>query len=149
MQFIFFETRQRLLVVNLNDQSDVSDLLGGFKPVNLRMACEPLMNEFGRLLALTFQSEGQSSFVLQLKQLFREEKWSEIANFQRKVCESILQSALNRKLSPKRRNRWKKFAEDVDIFQKQVESSGAFTFVEGILSFQIDTFYFFNFEEAW
>ena len=117
-----YEVGKRLLVVNLSDQSDVSDLLGGYKPINLKVACEGLMNRFGILLAQTFQTNNNVSFVEKLKKLFRKEKWKEIVNFVLKVCSSVLETDLCRKISPKRRENWKSLQEESQIFNKQTQS---------------------------
>ncbi|KAL0354509.1 UNVERIFIED_CONTAM: Midasin [Sesamum radiatum] len=48
---------QRLTVLNLSQQSDVADLLGGFKPVDARFVCIPLYQEFENLFTNTFSSK--------------------------------------------------------------------------------------------
>ncbi|EZF33372.1 hypothetical protein H101_03059, partial [Trichophyton interdigitale H6] len=45
---------QKLTVVNLSQQSEASDLLGGYKPVNLRSIAIPLVDEFNALFESTF-----------------------------------------------------------------------------------------------
>lgn len=42
---------------NLSQQSDVADLLGGFKPVDARFLCIPLYQEFENLFNKTFSSK--------------------------------------------------------------------------------------------
>lgn len=39
---------------NLSQQSDIADLLGGFKPVDARFVCFPLYKEFENLFTKTF-----------------------------------------------------------------------------------------------
>jgi midasin len=41
-------------VLNLSQQTDSADLLGGFKPVDLRMLCAPLKEQFETLFPKTF-----------------------------------------------------------------------------------------------
>ena len=48
---------RRLLVQNLNQQTDSADFLGGFKPVDLRTACIPLMNTFAQVCLCVRTSE--------------------------------------------------------------------------------------------
>jgi midasin (ATPase involved in ribosome maturation) len=43
----------KLVAVNLSQQSEVGDLLGGFKPVNVRSLAIPLKDEFDDLFAST------------------------------------------------------------------------------------------------
>ena len=42
------------LFQNLSQQSDVADLLGGFKPMDARSICIPLYNEFKFLFSKAF-----------------------------------------------------------------------------------------------
>lgn len=35
VQYLAYQTNHKLVVVNMNNQSDVSDLIGGFKPVDI------------------------------------------------------------------------------------------------------------------
>ena len=47
MQFVY-------LFQNLSQQSDVADLLGGFKPIDAQFVCIPLYKEFENLFSKTF-----------------------------------------------------------------------------------------------
>lgn len=46
-----------LVFQNLSQQSDVADLLGGFKPLNAQFVCIPLYLEFENLFATSFSSK--------------------------------------------------------------------------------------------
>ena len=50
----------KLVVVNLSQQSEVGDLLGGYKPINPRTLAMPMKDEFDDLLRLTFPSRQNS-----------------------------------------------------------------------------------------
>jgi midasin (ATPase involved in ribosome maturation) len=43
-----------LLFQNLSQQSDIADLLGGFKPMDAQFICFPLYKEFEDLFSKTF-----------------------------------------------------------------------------------------------
>ena len=45
------------LFQNLSQQSDVADLLGGFKPMDAKLICLPLYNEFEDLFQKTFSKK--------------------------------------------------------------------------------------------
>ena len=66
---------KRLIVQNLNQQSDSSDFLGGYKPVELRSICVPLMNQFGALFPKTFSRAANKSFLTRIRQAFEDKKW--------------------------------------------------------------------------
>ena len=54
---------QKLTVVNLSQQSEASDLLGGYKPVNLRSIAVPLVDEFNALFESTFSVKKNQKFL--------------------------------------------------------------------------------------
>jgi midasin len=62
-------------VQNLNQQSDSSDFLGGFKPVDLRSVCVPLMNTFGRLFPRTFSRANNADFINRVRSAFEKQEW--------------------------------------------------------------------------
>jgi midasin len=49
IQYLAYQTNHKLVVVNMNNQSDVSDLIGGFKPVDIGFVISPLRIEFEHL----------------------------------------------------------------------------------------------------
>ncbi len=57
IQYIADQLGQRLAVQNMSQQSDSGDLLGGFKPVELRLICAPLKAQFERLFTKCFSKK--------------------------------------------------------------------------------------------
>ena len=53
VQYLAHKTNNKLKVINLNQQSDATDLLGGFKPVEMRTIMFPLREEFEGLFVMT------------------------------------------------------------------------------------------------
>ena len=66
VQFLADRLGARLTVVNLNQQTDASDLLGGFKPVDPRALAQPILE---RLMALLpkVTSEARNASFLQVR----------------------------------------------------------------------------------
>ncbi|KAF6779511.1 hypothetical protein AHF37_00876, partial [Paragonimus kellicotti] len=54
---------RHLHVINLNQQSDSIDLLGGFKPVDMRTLIRPLREKFETLFCRTFRMESNATFL--------------------------------------------------------------------------------------
>ena len=54
---------RRLRVLNLNQQTDSVDLLGGFKPVDSRALVNPLREKFESLFERTFRLEKNRQFL--------------------------------------------------------------------------------------
>ncbi|KAG9243517.1 hypothetical protein BJ878DRAFT_583161 [Calycina marina] len=75
-----------LTAVNLSQQSEVSDLLGGYKPVNIRSLAIPLKEEFEDLFAATGisrKSAENQKWLSQLEKYVREDKWDKVAKLWR------------------------------------------------------------------
>ena len=147
---------RRLTVINLSQQSESSDLLGGFKPVTTRSLALPLMEEFEDLFDQTFSSKRNQKFLVSISTCIKKQ------NFQRlvllwdealRMAETNLNinelSATNghaedakpakrRKLEgtkyEKLRGRWIRFAVQLNQLRASVGKESnkfAFAFVEG------------------
>jgi midasin (ATPase involved in ribosome maturation) len=57
VQYLADQLDQKLVVQNLSQQTDSSDLLGGFKPVEMRILCIPLKAKFDQLFPKTFSKK--------------------------------------------------------------------------------------------
>lgn len=75
VQHLAHQIGQKLIVQNMNQQTDSSDFLGGFKPVDLRTLCIPLMNVFGVLFPKTFSRANNKDFIAQVKKTFESKNW--------------------------------------------------------------------------
>jgi len=145
---------QKLIVVNLSQQSEVGDLLGGYKPVNMRALAVPMKEEFDELLGLTFTSKRNQRYIELLAKSVSKGRWARaLALWQEALRMREGQSKLTGQsndqinqepLSKKRKvgssklqrlkSRWENFASDVSTFQKHLASGSkgfAFSFVEG------------------
>ena len=144
---------RKLTVVNLSQQSEAGDLLGGFKPVNMRALATPMTEEFNELLTMTFTSKKNQLYIEALGKLVAKSRWAKVlalwqdasqkfrdrfkplgpdtddTNEEPKLKKRRLQSFTFHQLN----DRWNKFASDVQIFQSHLASGSkgfAFSFVE-------------------
>jgi len=80
----------RLVVLNLSQQTDSSDLLGGFRPVEARAALAPLLARFQDLVADTWTRGRNAEFLARVARVAERRKWPQLlAAFRsalRKVC---------------------------------------------------------------
>ena len=148
-----------LTAVNLSQQSEVGDLLGGFKPVNIRNLAIPLKEEFEDLFTATGisrKSPENQKWLSQLDRYVREARWDKVAKLWRqgpKMFDVVLSEISKKEKSngdeqpTKRRKvvsklesllslkpRWAKFAQNLGQFDIQLSGGSkgfAFTFVEG------------------
>lgn len=150
----------KLVAVNLSQQSEVGDLLGGYKPVNIRSLAIPLKDEFDDLFAATGISVSKNQkYIEQLAKCVTRSQWSKASRLWReapKMFKAILKQLSTRgsgdertegSSSNKRRKldsrlealeklgpRWDRFTVSLDQFDMQLSGGSkafAFTFVEG------------------
>ena len=144
----------RLTVVNLSQQSEAGDLLGGYKPVNMRALAVPMAEEFNDLLVLTFPSKRNQHYIDIIGKSISKGRWSRALTLWQEalrmiephfqlstpVSGELIKEPLTkkRKLQSSRAQelttRWDKFASDVQTFQMHLASGSrgfAFSFVEG------------------
>lgn len=140
----------RLTVVNLSQQSEAGDLLGGYKPLNIRALAVPMKEEFDDLFEQTFSTKKNLQYVETVAKAMSKGRWSRLlslwqealrmlADISNPATESITEPASKRRRLdlPKYqrlKTRWQKFATDVHQLQAHVASGPkgfAFSFVEG------------------
>jgi len=66
---------QKLTVINLSQQSESSDLLGGFKPITTRSLALPLVETFNDLFDETFSAEKNQTFQSSLARCVAKQSW--------------------------------------------------------------------------
>lgn len=148
----------KLIAVNLSQQSEVGDLLGGFKPINVRNLAVPLKEEFEDLFATTGISEEKNQkYLKSISKSIAKGRWPDAAKLWKqapKIFDEILkkkvaeeenrakagdadgQPAKRRKTGSTRletllelRPRWDKFSKNLEQFQIQLSGgSGGFAF---------------------
>ncbi|KAF4968228.1 hypothetical protein FSARC_4319 [Fusarium sarcochroum] len=147
----------KLIAVNLSQQSEVGDLLGGFKPVNTRTLAMPLKEEFEDLFSATGISASKNQkYLEQVGKCFAKGQWSRVSKlwkeapkmfnkivkeFERTHAEQAEtrngdeQPTKRRKTQSKLqtlldlRPRWDMFARNLEQFDVQISGgSGSFAF---------------------
>ncbi|CAN3377160.1 hypothetical protein DIURU_003588 [Diutina rugosa] len=138
---------QKLTVINVSQQTEVSDLLGGFKPVNTRLVAVPLQQRFDELFAATFSQKKNERFATVLAKQVAKGNWKNVVRLWHeavKMAESVLSpeepAAKKRKLDVNQRaelvKQWADLDTQVTSFELQalqLDSSFVFSFVEGSL----------------
>ena len=147
---------QNLMVVNLSQQSEASDFLGGFKPVNPGKIAFALREEFEGLLKSSFPSKQNDSFMTTLDQAIRKGRWPRALSLLKDALSSVSEHFKNsltkvkqasdepslkkRRLGIGRledlRQRWQRFETNIEAFERHLAGHPggfAFSFVEGKL----------------
>ena len=154
VQRLAFQLGHNLTVMNMSQQSDSTDLLGGFKPIDVLMLASPLKEIFDRLFENTFSSSQNQAFTDSISKLFRKKKWDQLIVGFNNACQMAQKVSSNQKLAkkevlnnatekPKKIRKvldsslfleWESFALMVNQFKAQVhqiKTNFLFSFVEG------------------
>ncbi|OQS07463.1 midasin [Thraustotheca clavata] len=135
IQYLASSMGQTLVVQNLNVQSDSADLLGGYKPVDVYQLARPLYMEFVNLFSSTFPSSANASFLHVIQQAFTNKNYKKMSQGMAKAVQMAEAKAKKQKLDTISLT-WPQFQSALTKFNRQyqqVESSFAFSFVEGML----------------
>ncbi|SCU87127.1 LAFA_0E04896g1_1 [Lachancea sp. 'fantastica'] len=144
---------QKLTVINVSQQTESGDLLGGFKPVNTKTIAIPLLEDFESIFPATFSMKKNERFYTMVHKCFNKGQWKNVIkllNEAFKLAGNILRqdevdSASDNQKKKRKLNshenkmlldRWSEFNQNVLKFEAQyssIENSFVFNFVEGSL----------------
>lgn len=151
IQYLAQQMGQSLSVINMNQQSDSADLLGGFKPVELRFIMSPIRDEFETLFRKFFSVNENAKFLNHIAHCFSLKKWTTLMSLMKHSTTAALKrfdkKQANVKLSrqdsnsdslftPAHKNDWLKLSMKLHKVEEQLKKSQnalAFAFVEGSL----------------
>ncbi|KAG1851990.1 hypothetical protein C8R48DRAFT_836267 [Suillus tomentosus] len=148
--------RRPLISLNLSHQTEASDLLGGFRPVDARVRGSELMEHWSELFGRTFSRKRNAGFEDGLRKAVREGRWKRAVGMWKesgKMARERIRGKVegdigeNDSDAPRKRRKveaemkvseadWERFEKDVDEFDLQhAQGKGKFTFdfVEGPL----------------
>ncbi|OJD30296.1 midasin [Diplodia corticola] len=160
IQHLATELGRRMEVFNLSQQSESGDLLGGFKPVNLRSIMVPMKDRFDDLFLSTFSQDKNRLFLNQLNEHMSKGRWKAVCKFWQKALRMVDDAVkasrpdpapqTDENDQPKKKKRkvekqpklpasfsqseWDAFANDLKLVESQIankSSAFAFKFVEG------------------
>ncbi|EMC99014.1 hypothetical protein BAUCODRAFT_154694 [Baudoinia panamericana UAMH 10762] len=140
---------KKLEAFNLSQQSEASDLLGGFKPVSVRSLVIPMKDEFDELFAAGFSISKNRQFLDLLGKQMAKSNWKAVCKLWRQALKMVSHQepylfgaegegpSKKRKLDSKQtidRARWRSFSAKVEDLEKRLSAGSeafAFSFVEG------------------
>ncbi|KAL1775570.1 midasin isoform X1 [Sigmodon hispidus] len=138
VQHLARATGHHLRVINMNQQSDTADLLGGFKPVDHKVIWLPLRETFEELFVQTFSKKQNFTFLGHIQTCYRQKRWHDLLRLMQHVHKSAL--AKERKESQPGlllKEKWEAFGLRLNHAQQQMkmtENALLFAFVEGTLA---------------
>ncbi|XP_064213116.1 midasin isoform X2 [Tribolium castaneum] len=135
VQYLANAIGQKLVVINMNQQSDSADLLGGYKPVDLKFVITPIRKEFEALFCEFFQVEPNRTFLGHIARCYNEQRWSDLVKLMTKSYDAAISRL--KQPSPKKHllARWQSLGEKLHklTLQLKQKSALAFAFIEGSL----------------
>uniref|UniRef100_A0A8C8D189 Midasin n=1 Tax=Oncorhynchus tshawytscha TaxID=74940 RepID=A0A8C8D189_ONCTS len=139
VQYLAGITGHRLRVVNMNQQSDTADLLGGYKPVDHKLILLPLREAFEDVFSQTYSRKQNLTFLGHVQTCFRGKRWQDLLKLMDHVCKSALsKSELQEKNNAALlQEQWETLAVRLAQTQQQIracETALVFAFVEGTLA---------------
>ncbi|KAK9375024.1 uncharacterized protein V1513DRAFT_425144 [Lipomyces chichibuensis] len=145
-----------LTVINVSQQTEAADLLGGYKPVDVKTVAVPLREEFDILFENTFSSRRNERFTTVFSKCFLNSQWANVIRLWKEAVK-MAQDVIAKQLSlteemgedkPSKRRRidpltgenllrsWQDFAQKISAFEvqhKNIENSFVYRFIEGAL----------------
>jgi midasin len=136
VQYLADQLGQELIVHNLNQQTDASDFMGGWKPQEIGQLVRPLYTRFVELFSRSFNAEKNAAFLAALRQSI-DRRMFEVALRQfQKGFDTFLSGAKQQQDYENLRAGWEKLQQDTAECLSTVErakSSFYFKFEEGSL----------------
>ncbi|XP_070306217.1 midasin isoform X2 [Odocoileus virginianus] len=138
VQYLAHVTGHRLRVVNMNQQSDTADLLGGYKPVDHKLIWLPLRETFEELFAQTFSKKQNFAFLGHIQTCYRQKRWQDLLKLMQHVHKSAVgKGGTERETGSLLKEKWEAFGLRLNHAQQQMrmtENALLFAFVEGTLA---------------
>ena len=146
-----------LVAINLSQQSEASDLVGGFKPISPRSLFIPLKDEFEMLFEGTFSRNKNQEFMEMMGKCLSRNQWKRVLKLWREAIKMAVKAINSQRLDSKEANnvgrqakrrkvdptkdpelkaKWDAFTSKVDVLERQHETSNdnfGFHFEEGKL----------------
>ncbi|XP_042318311.1 midasin isoform X2 [Sceloporus undulatus] len=138
VQYLAHITGHHLRVINMNQQSDTADLLGGYKPVDNKLIWLPLREFFEELFAQTFSRKQNQTFLGHIQTCYRQKRWHDLL----KLMQHVHKSAVNKETKENAsgfllKEKWEELGIRLNHAQQQMkmtENALVFAFVEGTLA---------------
>lgn len=144
---------QTLIAINMSQQTESGDLLGGYKPIDSKLLAIPLLETFESLFERTLSAAKNARFLGEIRKSFNQGLWSRFTTLLTqavRIARSKLEIQKQKNfvtsdqavLTKKRRpnddllSSWNSFARTLELFEvqnSQAKKSFTFAFVEGTL----------------
>eukprot|EP00794_Sanderia_malayensis_P000583 gene583-1243_t len=136
IQYLARQCGHKFSAINMSQQSDVTDLLGGFKPVDAKQIFLPIREKFESLFNKTFSEKQNIKFLGHIQQCWAQKKWEILFKLMMHCKKAAIQRKgvkKDFKDMPRIMELWKQFGTELKKVQNQLknENALAFKFIEG------------------
>lgn len=133
--------KKKLQIYNMNQGSDAMDLIGGFKPIDIRLLLKQLLEKFIKMFSGIANLEQNKKFLSSITQLYQEKSYSLLLKSLLQTVDSAVKKlpkkfAQDAAALQKQTRKWEKLRQKArNIYENRdkIESNLAFHFVEGNL----------------
>lgn len=134
VQYLARQTGHKLVVINMNQQSDSADLLGGYKPVDLKYVIRPIRTEFENLFRSFYNVEKNKKFLHHIDTCYESESWTALLTLMKQSHKAAVQRLMNEKKESILK-KWLAFGHKLAKLDQQVKAASrlTFAFIEGSL----------------
>lgn len=134
VQYLARQTGHKLVVINMNQQSDSADLLGGYKPVDMKYVIRPIINEYDGLFRSFYNVDKNKKFLGHIETCYEAENWTALLT----LIKQSYKAAVSRLTQDKKEERlkvWQAFGHKLNKLELQVKAASklTFAFIEGSL----------------
>ena len=157
VQYLAEILRCKLSVINLSQQTESADLIGGLKPINIRQLVNSMNSDFNELFQSSFPFEKNGRFYSVLSRSIARGQWKRVLAIWREALKSVSEFATKKSIkntvhrnasfpSKKRRvdsitalhqhSPWQAFEEKLNYLDSQIKlapNKQAFGFTEGLI----------------
>ncbi|XP_040284697.1 midasin isoform X1 [Bufo bufo] len=140
VQYLAHVAGQRLRIVNMNQQSDTADLLGGYKPVDHKLIWLPLREGFEDLFAQTFSRKQNTAFLGHINTCYKKKRWQDLLKLMQHVLKNAMTKVQTADTEFLLKEKWEAFSLRLNQAQQQMrmtENAVLFAFVEGTLALAV------------
>ena len=126
IQYLANSTNHQLVAVNLNQQTESCDLIGGIKPVNVEHYLMPVYADFEKAFSETFDTKQNGKFLAHLANCRSQNRWKDLVKLMLHTSQSAPPQAAN----------WNLLRKKIEQVAKAVATDSRlyFAFIQGVLT---------------
>ena len=136
VQYLAAVAGRPLRVVNLCEQSESSDLFGGFKPVDFGFCIAPIVRDFKALCTDTYSEKKNRSFLATLANLNHAKRWTDLVAMMLHVADIAVRD--KKKVKSELTSKWSALRKKLRLASDSVSRRGGdgnvFAYVDGVLT---------------